>query len=231
MLGYTASSLEIADLPILPAWMRAANIFSRMRRFVTSPRFSRSTTFLFLLAHLQLTLRIPFANYLCNRFPSLETRVPWIRRSKTFAPFRYEIPRQSSAHLLLQLIRANKMILLTEIGLAAVSALVFYLPAYFFRKFITWLENDPRRGLNTSRFMNYTENGGPLDTKWAWVYCAGIFGSTAVMYCKWPISRVLLIYNFHHLKISPSTYWPIVVYCHDRRSASDQDPAQYDAIR
>jgi hypothetical protein len=190
MLGYTATSLETADLPILPAHMRATSIFSRMRRLVKSRHSlsllpSRASDF-------QFTLKVPFGTYLTSRFPTIERRLPFIRSSRTFKPFRFNIPRHSSSYLLIQLALSNKRILLTEVGLAAVCALVFYTPAFFFRKLIIWLENDPRRG-DVKKLAEYVssiaDGEQPVNTKWAWVYCAGLFGTTAIMYCEYLFRR------------------------------------------
>ncbi|KAG8811356.1 hypothetical protein FRC17_002509, partial [Serendipita sp. 399] len=194
MLGYTAASLETADLPILPASMRSTYIFSHMRRLSRSRGISSSRTSEESHSWLQFTLRVPFAHALVQKFPSLQERFPNITQSRTFAPFAFRVSKNSPAHLLIQLIKANKAVLSVEIGLAAASALVFYTPAYFFKRLIIFLENDPRRGKGSDSFDE------PQSEGWAWVYCAGLFGTTAAMYLLtgqlWSISTTVVQLKF-----------------------------------
>jgi hypothetical protein len=201
MLGYTATSLETADLPILPANSRATDIFSRMRRLVKSRR--SLSVLLPSISKFQFTLKVPFGTYLTSRFPTIERRLPFIRSSRTFTPFRFDIPRHSPSYLLIQLTLANKRILLTEVGIAAVSALVFYTPAFFFRKLIIWLENDPRRDVKKlAEYVSSVADGEqPINTKWAWVYCAGLFGTTVIMNSEYPFQR--LFWFIEHTSYSP----------------------------
>jgi hypothetical protein len=136
MLGYTAESLEIRDLPILPASFRATTIFIDFRQ-----RIKRGTT----------------------QLPSF---MPW------------RVKRNSPADLALNLVTANKWPL-TALGcLAAVSATLFYVPAFFFQRFIRHLEQDPDR----------------QDTAWAWVYCAGLFASNAIMYRGFTLFSVFFLH-------------------------------------
>ena len=181
MLGYTAASLEIADLPILPASMRATQIYSRMRKVQQSVgrayRSGEHSKGVFSRIH--FTLSVPFAHFLVRKFPALETRFPSITHGRTFAPFSFKTQKNSPMDITMQLWTANRGVLLLEIGLAASSALVFYTPAYFFKRFISYLEDDPNRGGHVSgQGIQAIVSDG-----WAWAYCAGIFGTTAAMYC------------------------------------------------
>ena len=124
MLGYTAESLEIRDLPILPARFRATTLFRDFRQLIKKGD---------------------------TKLPSF---VPW------------KVKRNSPADLALKLIMANKWALTALACLAATSATLFYVPAFFLQRFINHLEQDPER----------------QDTAWAWVYCAGLFASNVIMY-------------------------------------------------
>ena len=124
MLGYTAESLEIRDLPILPASFRATSIFTDFRQ-----RIKKGTTVL----------------------PSF---MPW------------RVKCNSPADLGLKLFAANKWAIMALSCLAAISATLFYVPAFFLQRFIKHLEQDPDR----------------QDIAWAWVYCAGLFVSNVIMY-------------------------------------------------
>ncbi|KAG2008561.1 ATP-binding cassette transporter [Coprinopsis cinerea AmutBmut pab1-1] len=63
-----------------------------------------------------------------------------------------------------KLIHLNIFALLVEVSLAAVSAVLFYAPAFFMRHLISYLEADPDR-----------ENKG-----WGWVYIFGLFAANAI---------------------------------------------------
>lgn len=69
-------------------------------------------------------------------------------------------------HLIWRLFRLNFAILLVVMILTSISAILFYAPALFLRKFIQYLEVDPNR-----------ENKG-----WGWVYVLGLF-FTNVLLC------------------------------------------------
>jgi hypothetical protein len=69
-------------------------------------------------------------------------------------------------HLIWRLIRLNYEILLVVMTLTAISAVLFYAPALFLRKFVQYLEIDPNR-----------ENKG-----WGWIYVLGLF-VTDVLVC------------------------------------------------
>jgi len=136
MLGYTAESLEIRDLPILPASFRATTIFTDFRK-----RIKRGAT-------------------------ELPSFMPW------------KVKCNSPADLGLKLLVANKWPITALACLAATSATLFYVPAFFLQRFIKHLEQDPER----------------QNTAWAWVYCAGLFASNAIMYCKYSIYSAPFLY-------------------------------------
>ena len=136
MLGYTSESLEIRDLPILPAGFRATTIFTDFRQ-----RIKKGTMVL----------------------PSF---MPW------------KVKRNSPADLGLKLLAANKWPIMALACLAATSATLFYVPAFFLQRFIKHLEQDPDR----------------QDIAWAWVYCAGLFASNVVMYRGCDVFGYFLLY-------------------------------------
>jgi hypothetical protein len=198
MLGYTSISLEIADLPILPANIRAASIFSNMRKRVYALKQSQPpqrTAPPPQWATYEISIGVPFASALVRTFPALGRHLPNITETRTITPFR-PFSRSSPPawiQLLIQLGKVNRNVLLAEVLLAFSAALTFYTPAFFLKKFITWLENDPRRagGRETSgplswlTIPNADVDGLVVEREsegWAWVYCAGIFGTTGVMY-------------------------------------------------
>ncbi|OSX61133.1 hypothetical protein POSPLADRAFT_1074834 [Postia placenta MAD-698-R-SB12] len=119
MLGTTAESLEIADLPIVPADMRATTLFARMRSGLR-----------------RYKLRIG-----------------------TWRPM-----PGSGWELGYRLVRVNTKVIVQVVVLAAIAAVLFYLPAYFLQHVVQYLELDPER----------TERG------WGWVYCVGLFLSHAI---------------------------------------------------
>ena len=134
MLGYTAESLEIRDLPILPASFRATTIFTEFRQ-----RINKGAT-------------------------GLPSFMSW------------RVKRNSPADLGLKLLAANKWPITVLVCLAATSATLFYVPAFFLQRFIKHLEQDPDR----------------QDKAWAWVYCAGLFASNVIMYRECGIFGVFL---------------------------------------
>src|ERR1700729_4476838 len=96
MLGYTSASLEIGDLPIVPADMRATTNFQLMKAALRTPIAMVS---------------IPFSSH---RLFSFKKGSGW--------------------ELLCKLVRLNKVIIGAEIALAAVTAVLFYTPAFFLQK-------------------------------------------------------------------------------------------------
>ena len=65
----------------------------------------------------------------------------------------------------IRLFRLNSFILLLQIGLAAFSAALFYVPAYFLKGLIAYLEGDPER----------------LHRGWGIVFATGIFVSGIIL--------------------------------------------------
>ena len=118
MLGNTAESLEIGDLPIVSADMRAATIFATMRAAMRR----------------------------------------WKLRVGSWRP-----APGSGIELAYRILRVNTPTLVLIVMLAAVSATMFYLPAFFLRRVVYYLEVDSAR-----------ENRA-----WGFVYCAGLFVSNA----------------------------------------------------
>lgn len=64
-----------------------------------------------------------------------------------------------------QLIRLNYIIFTVLMFLAAISAVLFYTPAYFLQCFVSYLEIDPER----------------KSMGWGWVYVVGLFVTNAVV--------------------------------------------------
>jgi hypothetical protein len=200
MLGYTSISLEIADLPILPADLRATTIYSNIRRRLYALKQSlpaKGTAPASKWAAYEITIGVPFASTLVRTFPALHMRFPNVTEARTFRPFS-RASLSPWVKLLIQLGKANKNVLLAEVMLAFCSALTFYTPAFFLKRLITWLENDPRRtgGREATGILSWLAipdarvDGLMIEREgqgWAWVYCAGIFGTTGLMYCEFPV--------------------------------------------
>ncbi|EIN08192.1 multidrug resistance-associated ABC transporter [Punctularia strigosozonata HHB-11173 SS5] len=119
MLGNTAESLDIGDLPIVPANMRAPYIYAVMKSALKAIR-----------------LRASFAK------PG------------------------SGIELGYRLVKVNLGLMSYQIFLAAISACLFYTPAFFLQRLVTYLESDPTRS----------------DRSWGWVFCAGLFFSNAISF-------------------------------------------------
>ncbi|KAJ2928554.1 hypothetical protein H1R20_g8546, partial [Candolleomyces eurysporus] len=120
-LGNTAESLEIGDLPIVPADIRATFNYSRMRQAMRT-----------------IKLRI----------------------------FNWTPKAGSGWGLMYRLFRLNWFIFLLQFLSTALSAGLFYAPAFFLRQFIAYLEIDTERE----------------QTRWGWVYVFGIFMSYAISF-------------------------------------------------
>ena len=69
-------------------------------------------------------------------------------------------------HLIWRMIRLNFVVLLVLLSLAAISAVLFYTPALFLRKFVQYLEVDRDR-----------DNQG-----WGWVYVVGLFVTNVLVF-------------------------------------------------
>lgn len=108
LLGYKSDSVEIRDLPIVPADMRAGTLFMQIRNAL--------------------------------RDPKIKLRKKWEENGKGWG-------------LMWKIVVVNKTILITQLTIAAVTATVYYAPAYFLQNFVKSLEDDPER----------------LDVKWSWV--------------------------------------------------------------
>ncbi|TFK92526.1 multidrug resistance-associated ABC transporter [Polyporus arcularius HHB13444] len=118
MLGNTAESLEIGDLPVVAADMRATTIYANMRAAM--------------------------------------------RRWKLKVGSRRPKPG-SGIELAYRLLRVNAWTMTMIMFLAAISATMFYLPAFFLQRVVRYLEVDPGR-----------ESRG-----WGFVFCIGLFVSNA----------------------------------------------------
>jgi hypothetical protein len=79
--------------------------------------------------------------------------------------FSWSPARGTGWHLIWRLICLNYLILIVVIILTAISAVLFYTPALFLRKFVQYLEVDPNR-----------EN-----KEWGWIYVVGLFATNIVV--------------------------------------------------
>ncbi|KAJ7155701.1 multidrug resistance-associated ABC transporter [Mycena filopes] len=116
MLGTSAASLEIGDLPILTTTMRATHNYALMKRVMRTP-FS-----------LSLSLPLP-------SFSSRSIHPSWTWRPKAGSGF------QTAAHLL----RVNASGLSTLAALSVGAAGLFYLPPFFMSRVLKYLEGDVGR--------------------------------------------------------------------------------------
>ncbi|TDL21435.1 ATP-binding cassette transporter [Rickenella mellea] len=86
----------------------------------------------------------------------------------------------SGWELAYRLVHVNAVTLAVQISLAVASAGTFYAPAFFLRMLVKYLEDDPNRE----------------DTRWGWVYCAGLFFANVIGYLVtgqlWSISTTQL---------------------------------------
>ena len=83
-------------------------------------------------------------------------------------------PRPGSGwQLSWMLIRLNSLAFAVELLLAAISAVLYYSPAYFLQSLIAYLEINP----------------GREDKGWGWVYVVGLFTTTATLF----LSMLILI--------------------------------------
>ena len=114
MLGYSAESLEIGDLPIVSFDMRATHLFRKMRDAMKNIK---------------------------------PTMLGWK-------------PKPGSGWQVgIRLIKLNSSVLISQITLAAMAAVLFYVPAFFLRRLVAYLEADP----------------GRLHRGWGIVYALGLF--------------------------------------------------------
>ena len=126
-LGNVAASLEVGDLPIVPADIRATVNYSDMKRAMHEVR-----------------LRIG----------------RWSPRPGSGWGLGYRI------------LKLNIFVITVMLSLAAASACLFYVPAFFLNLFVLYLENDEAR----------------QDTRWGWVYVAGLFFSNALTFLSKSLS-------------------------------------------
>ncbi|KAI0331721.1 multidrug resistance-associated ABC transporter [Cubamyces sp. BRFM 1775] len=118
MLGNTAESLEIGDLPIVPANMRAATIFAKMRAAMRRWKLQIGS---------------------------------WRPRPGTGIELGY------------RLLRVNAGTMVVVITLASICAVLFYVPAFFLKRVVQYLEVDSAREFRG----------------WGFVFCAALFASHA----------------------------------------------------
>ena len=71
-------------------------------------------------------------------------------------------------HLIWRLMHLNHVMLLVVLSLAAISAVLFYTPALFLRKFVEYLEIDRNRE----------------DKGWGWVYVIGLFVTNVLVFLR-----------------------------------------------
>ena len=131
MLGNSAESLEIGDLPIVAADMRATTIFANMRAAMRR----------------------------------------WKLRIGSWRP-----APGSGIELAYRILRVNIWTLAVIIVLASLSAILFYVPAFFLRRVVHYLEVDAMREFRG----------------WGFVYCAGLFVSNACTQIRESISAPFL---------------------------------------
>ena len=132
MLGNTAESLEIGDLPIVPADMRAATIFARMR-----------------VAMRRWKLQIG----------------SWRPRPGTGIELAY------------RLLRVNAGTMAIVVALAAICAVLFYVPAFFLKRVVQYLEVDSARDFRG----------------WGFVFSAALFTSHATtQICEFRTGTILV---------------------------------------
>lgn len=169
MLGNTAASLDIGDLPIVPGNMRATSIFAAMRSTI--------------------------------RTVKLRGFLGWT-------------PRVGQGwELAWRVLHVNRHALTVQVALAAVTAMLFYAPAYFLRKVVLYLENDPQR----------------KNTSWGWFYSIGLFVATAIVH----IRQYLLLSPrslTSNIMYSPSFRSTLVPLDHDP-SSSYPGPTQHYSLR
>ncbi|KAI0631355.1 hypothetical protein C8Q77DRAFT_202931 [Trametes polyzona] len=118
MLGYTSESLEIGDLPIVTADMRATATFAKMRAAIRR----------------------------------------WKLKIGSWRP-----RPGSGIELAYRLLRVNAPAMTAVIVLAAISAVLFYVPAYFLKRVVQYLEID-----NAREFRG-----------WGFLFCVALFASHA----------------------------------------------------
>lgn len=135
-----SETLDVQDLPVVTSSLRAQPLFQRFRRRYGSTQKSRlhkrgsGWTVLYKLFRANLFL------FISREFRLQIGNCPWLkadRLSHTRSP---------------------------ESLLASITAVLYYGPAFFINRFVSYLEDDPAR----------------KDTRWGWVYAFGLFAISAV---------------------------------------------------
>ena len=94
-------------------------------------------------------------------------RTPIAMVSVPFSSYHlFSFRKGSGWELLFKLIRLNKAVFTYEVALAAVSAALYYTPAFFLQSLIRYLEDDTSRE----------------DRRWGWVFVTGLFGMDCLNY-------------------------------------------------
>lgn len=112
----------------------------------------------------------------------------------------------SGWQLVYRLLRLNWVAFLAEFLLAVVSAGLFYVPAFFMRGFISYLEVDPFR----------------IEKGWGWFYVFGLFMSNAISFLG-----MCSAYRLFHVLSRRVSHWPALVSRDDVYPSSLEDSAQY----
>lgn len=73
--------------------------------------------------------------------------------------------------LLWKLAKVNSSTFMLQVALAAITAFLYYLPAFFLQALV--------------HFLEVKDAGGTPDPSWGWVYCAGLFLSNAINYSQY----------------------------------------------
>jgi hypothetical protein len=159
-LGYTATSLEVGDLPIVPASMRAATIFKNMREGMRNGPMRYLDP-----RQRQRHMHSHHAQQHDGKQKKslLERLLPRALASPTPG---------SGWTLFMHLVKMNKRAFIGEILLILVSSLLFYAPAFFLQRVVRSLEYSPGEG----------EGDAKDARRWGWAYVVGMVGVEAVTY-------------------------------------------------
>lgn len=213
-LGYTAASLEVGDLPIVQANMRAAVIFKKMREGMRAPggMLRRAKSSLGRVGRRDATLDF-------NEKPKKGLIA-------LLTPRFISHPKPGSGTtLFLHLIRTNSRAFIIEIVLIVLSAGLFYAPAFFLQKVVRSMEigeNDGQGGMGDE---------AKESRRWAWAYVVGLVGSSAVIY----LGMFLSLHPVSSLKLlTPCLQYsvrPALVHRHLYAPGTDEDPAKHNPLR
>lgn len=150
MLGNYSESLEIGDLPIVPAGIRATFNYTSMKSALR-------------------TLRLKI--------------------------FSWEPKPASGWNLVYLILRLNWVAITASQVLAAVTALLYYVPPWFLNQLVSYLEADPER----------------KDRRWGWVYVLAMFASSASVYICMVFFSILESISSTHI-ISSDQPNVVIVY-------------------